>query len=90
MEREPPEELLLPASDTPERGEIVPFDPLRRYLQEIRRLPVLSEEEERELAIRYRRYGDKEAAFRLIVSNLRLVVKIALEYHRYWITNLLV
>lgn len=68
---------------------IAPYDPLRRYLQEIRKIPLLSEEEERELAIRYKLHGDKEAAFKLVVSNLRLVVKIALEYHRYWTSNLL-
>jgi len=78
----------LPRETAAEEG-IVPYDPLQRYLQEIRKIPLLTEEEERELAIRYKKYGDKEAAFKLIVSNLRLVVKIALEYHRYWTTNLL-
>jgi len=82
------EKVSLPVL-APEKEELAPYDPLQRYLQEIRNLPILSEEEERELAIRYKKYGDKEAAFRLIVSNLRLVVKIALEYHRYWTTNLL-
>jgi len=82
------EKVSLPVL-APEKEELAPYDPLQRYLQEIRNLPILSEEEERELAIRYKKYGDKEAAFRLIISNLRLVVKIALEYHRYWTTNLL-
>jgi len=72
-----------------EQETLAPYDPLRRYLQEIRRIPLLTEEEERELAIRYKLHGDKEAAFKLVVSNLRLVVKIALEYHRYWTSNLL-
>ncbi len=77
-------------SITPRESEaLAPYDPLQRYLQEIRKIPILSEQEERELAIRYRLHGDKEAAFKLVVSNLRLVVKIALEYHRYWTTNLL-
>ena len=78
---------IIPKEPT-EEG-IVPYDPLQRYLQEIRKIPLLTEEEERELAIRYKLHGDKEAAFKLVVSNLRLVVKIALEYHRYWTTNLL-
>jgi RNA polymerase sigma-32 factor len=69
--------------------ELVPYDPLRRYLHEISSFGVLSREEEKELAIRYTTTGDKEAAFKLVVSNLRLVVKIALEYHRYWTSNLL-
>jgi RNA polymerase sigma-32 factor len=78
---------IVPA---PGKGEqLVPFDPLRRYLQEIALHPVLSEEEERDVALRYREQGDKEAAWKLVVSNLRLVVKIALEHHRYWTTNLL-
>jgi len=87
-ERKEGQELPPLPRETAEEG-IVPYDPLQRYLQEIRKIPLLTEEEERELAIRYKKYGDKEAAFKLIVSNLRLVVKIALEYHRYWTTNLL-
>ncbi|OGP56403.1 MAG: RNA polymerase subunit sigma-70, partial [Deltaproteobacteria bacterium RBG_13_52_11] len=72
------------------RGDqLAPFDPLRRYLHEISLSPLLSEEEERETAIRYRELGDKEAAWKLVIANLRLVVKIALEHHRYWTTNLL-
>jgi RNA polymerase sigma-32 factor len=76
---------LVPAKD----DRLAPFDPLRRYLHEISIFPILSAEEERETAIRYREAGDKEAAWKLVVSNLRLVVKIALEHHRYWTTNLL-
>ncbi len=72
------------------KGEkLAPYDPLHRYLQEISNIPILSKKEERELAIRYRERGDREAAFKMVVSNLRLVVKIALEYHHYWTTNLL-
>jgi RNA polymerase sigma-32 factor len=74
---------------TKKGDQLAPFDPLRRYLQEIGLHPLLSAEEERETAIRYREFGDKEAAWKLVVSNLRLVVKIALEHHRYWTTNLL-
>jgi RNA polymerase sigma-32 factor len=74
---------------TTKGDQLAPFDPLRRYLHEISLSPILSEEEERDAAIRYREFGDKEAAWKLVVSNLRLVVKIALEHHRYWTTNLL-
>ena len=44
--------------------------------------PLLSREEEHELAVHYRETGDVEAAYRLVTSNLRLVVKIAHEYRR--------
>jgi RNA polymerase sigma-32 factor len=46
-------------------------------------MPILSPEEEFELALRYREKADSEAAHRLITSNLRFVVKIALEYKNY-------
>ena len=58
--------------------------PLQRYFGEIRRFPLLSPEEEHELAARFRDRGDRQAAERLVSANLRLVVKIALEYHRNW------
>lgn len=61
---------------------IVPFDPLQRYLAEIRRYPLLSREEEHRLAVEYKEYGNLEAAYRLVTSNLRLVVMIAREYER--------
>lgn len=57
-------------------------DALQRYLSEIRQTPTLSKEEEHELAIRYFRLGDKEAGYRLVMANLRLVVLIAREYQR--------
>jgi len=68
---------------------LVKFDPLQKYLQEISRYKLLTREEERELAIRVREDGDKEAAYILATSNLRLVVKIALEFQRIWMQNLL-
>lgn len=56
-------------------------DPVQRYLSEIRRYPVLSREDEYELAVQYRdRDGDPDLELRLVNSNLRLVVKLALEY----------
>jgi RNA polymerase sigma-32 factor len=68
---------------------LIPLDPLQRYLAEIRRYSLLTREEERSLTIQYREKDDIEAAYRLITANLRLVVKIALEFQRYWMTNLL-
>ncbi len=68
---------------------LVKFDPLQRYLTEISTYKLLTREEERELGIRVREKGDKDAAYRLVTSNLRLVVKIALEFRRVWMQNLL-
>ena len=68
---------------------LVKFDPLQRYLSEISTYQLLTREEERELGIRVREHGDKEAAYALVTSNLRLVVKIALEFQRVWMQNLL-
>jgi RNA polymerase sigma-32 factor len=63
-------------------------DPIKRYLSEIRRYPILKKEQERELAIEFVETGSEEAALRLVTSNLRLVVKISLEYQSTW-TSLL-
>ncbi|MBW1675130.1 MAG: RNA polymerase factor sigma-32 [Deltaproteobacteria bacterium] len=68
---------------------LVKFDPLQRYLQEVGQYELLSREEEKELAIRVKEHGDPEAAYRMITSNLRLVVKIAIEFQRVWMQNLL-
>ena len=64
------------------------FDPLKKYLMEIRKFPLLSREEERASAKRWYDQKDIQAAYQLMVSNLRLVVKIAFEYQRAY-TNLL-
>lgn len=59
-------------------------DLLTHYLSEIRRYSLLDPEEEREVALRYYEGGDATAAERLVTANLRLVVKIAFQYHRQW------
>ena len=61
---------------------VVPADSLQRYLAEIRRIPLLSREEEHALAVRWKEHGDREAAVRLVTANLRLVVMIARDYQR--------
>ena len=53
------------------------------YINEINRFPLLTPEEEFKLAVRLKKYNDVEAAEKLIVSNLRFVVKIAHEYRNY-------
>jgi len=57
-----------------------PVDPLKLYVQELSRYPFLTPKEERELALKFRETGDREAARKLVTSHLRLVVKIASEY----------
>ena len=61
---------------------LVPFDSLQRYLSEIRRYPLLSREEEHQLAVEYKEFGNIKAAYKLLTSNLRLVVMIAREYEK--------
>lgn len=63
---------------------VAPKDLLAFYLAEVRRYPLLSPEEERTYAVRYRETQDREAAQRLVTSNLRLVIRIAFQYHRRW------
>lgn len=57
-------------------------DPLAAYMAEVTKHPLLSREEEVALARAYRDTGDVKAAYKLVSSNLRLVVKLAYEYHR--------
>jgi len=83
------EDAILPPSVQIAGTALVPFDPLQIYLMEIKRYDLLTREEERELAIRVVEHKDDKAAYRLVTANLRLVVKIAMDFHRYWTKNLL-
>ncbi len=86
----PDEDIVLAADalvtelvpDGRRSGSLVKSDPLTAYMHEIRRYPLLSREEEHELAVQYSRSRDPVIARRLITANLRLVVKIAHEYKR--------
>jgi RNA polymerase sigma-32 factor len=62
---------------------VAPEGNLTRYLQEIRKFPMLSAEEELELSRRWRDNQDMEAAHKLVTSHLRLVAKIAMGYRGY-------
>ncbi len=53
------------------------------YLQEIKKFPILTADEEYMLAKRYKEHGDTEAAHKLVTSHLRLVAKIAMGYRGY-------
>ena len=68
----------------PAGGSLVRSDPLQRYLAEIRSHPLLTPEEEHALAVRYYETRDPEAAQRLVLGNLRLVVKIAFDFVRFY------
>jgi len=72
------EEENLPALSNPA---------LHRYLQEISQYELLTREETDELAVRFREDGDQDAAYRLVSSNLRLVVKVAMDFQKYWMQN---
>jgi RNA polymerase sigma-32 factor len=62
--------------------DLQPVDSLSTYMREIRAFPRLSREEELDLAIKFYNDKDREAAYKLLTSNLWLVVKIAREYER--------
>ncbi|HYV65858.1 MAG TPA: RNA polymerase factor sigma-32 [Myxococcales bacterium] len=57
-------------------------DALQRYMAEVSRHPLLTREEEHDLAVKFRETQDRRIAYRLVTANLRLVVKIAHEYRR--------
>ena len=71
-------------TEKPRSLEITRYDPLRAYLAEIRKFAPIGREEERELAENYRLSGDREAAYRLVTSHLKLVVRIAMMYQKVY------
>ena len=73
---------LVPA--VRQEGRLVPLDPFAAYLQEVKKYPLLSEDDEKELAIRLQETGDVDAAYQLTTANLMLVVKIAMTFKREW------
>ncbi len=68
--------------------DLLKADELTRYLSEIRRYPLLTREEEDEAARAFYEDGDVDAAKKLVTGNLRLVVKISMEYRRAWVSAL--
>jgi RNA polymerase sigma-32 factor len=70
-------------ANTPALPTISSEGALARYLQEIRKFPMLAAEEEYMLAKRWREHEDPDAAHRLVTSHLRLVAKIAMGYRGY-------
>ena len=86
---------LLPESDLADSPLPVPVskrgvqDSLNLYMREISKFPLLTPEEEYSLAMKVKKDGDPDAAFRLVSSHLRLVVKIAMDFQRRWMQNVL-
>ncbi|MCB2182012.1 MAG: RNA polymerase factor sigma-32 [Desulfobulbaceae bacterium] len=62
---------------------------LHRYLQEISQHKLLTREETEELSKRFHESGDPDAAYELVTANLRLVVKVAMDFQKYWMQNFL-
>ena len=60
---------------------------LDRYLKEIGQYEVLSREQMEDLAIKVTEKSDQGAAYRLISANLRLVVKVAMDFQKFWMQN---
>ena len=85
-EVEPHENPLVAISDD-DNLPVLSNPALHRYLQEISQYELLSREETEDLAIQFRETGDPNAAYRLVSSNLRLVVKVAMDFQKYWMQN---
>jgi len=73
-----------PQLPAPSSGGLKKSSLLNQYLAEVRRYPILTPEEEHDLAVRYRDEGDEDAGKLLVKSNLRLVVKMAFKFHSQW------
>ena len=89
----PEETAEAPASDTSvpvvhPAGEQGTVSALTRYMAQLRHHAPISREEEHALAVRWAEEGDVEAARQLVLANLRLVVKIAMDYRRAWANTL--
>ncbi len=82
------EKKALPALPEEEKTPVI-LDPLQQYLREISKYPLLSREEEERLTKEYYKTRDPRIAYRLVTSNLRLVVKIALDFQKFWMQNFL-
>jgi len=78
-------ELEQPLED---KGLLKPYAPLKKYLSEVSRYPVLTREEELEISTKVFKEKDRAAAQKLAISNLKLVVKIALEYYNTYLNIL--
>lgn len=78
----PPPPRNLPVSTG--SSSLAARDPLRAYMNEVSLYPLLTPDEEKELAVAFQDGGDQNAAYRLVTANLRLVAKIAFKYRRFY------
>jgi len=72
------------SQDSAERMQLIRYDPLRHYLLEISKYEPLNQNEERRLARLLKDHQDREAARKLVTSNLKLVVKVAFLYNKVY------
>ncbi len=80
---------ILPAPSPKKNRGLETSDAFQRYLTSISQFKLLTRDEEKELFVRVHEFNDQKAVQSLITSNLRLVVKIAMDYSRLWMQNLL-
>ena len=84
----PPPARLKPPPKTATTSALEPASALSAYMSQLANHAPISREEEHELAVRWVEEGDVDAARQMVLSNLRLVVKIAMEYRRAWTNTL--
>jgi RNA polymerase sigma-32 factor len=77
----------MPKNESEGLVPLVTLEPLQQYLAEINRYPLLSREEEETLTKAYYETRDPKLASRIVTANLRLVVKIALDFQKFWMKN---
>ncbi|MAF92792.1 MAG: RNA polymerase subunit sigma [Bdellovibrionaceae bacterium] len=77
------QEELKALSPSSNEKSLAASNPMTKYMQEVNRYPLLTKEEEYDLAVKFREDNDQEAAEKLVTSNLRFVVKIAAEYAKF-------
>ncbi len=87
LDLEEPQQHALMLTSTDDNLPALSNPALHRYLQEISQYELLSREATEELAVRFQETGDPDAAYRLVSANLRLVVKVAMDFQKYWMQN---
>ncbi len=87
--RRPQSTLPVPRGSETSPAVPGPGDILAKYLEEISKYPLLTKEEEQELTRAYYETKDPAIASKIVTANLRLVVKIALDFQKFWMQNFL-